>query len=142
VKEAVETVDQLTRRISFAVTGASAITLTASILVLGGAFAAGRRRRIHDAVILKTLGATRGRLILAFALEFLALGIATALFGLLAGSLAAWYVAARVMEIGFHVLAGPALGSAAVALLVTLGLGLAGTWRVLGAKAAPVLRNL
>ena len=34
------------------------------------------------------------------------------------------------------------LGAVALALVLTVGLGLAGTWRVLGAKAAPVLRNL
>jgi putative ABC transport system permease protein len=110
--------------------------------VLGGAFAAGRRQRIRDAVILKTLGATRLRLITAFSLEFLMIGGATAVFGLLAGSLAAWFILSNVMEIGFHFLAGPALGAALAALLLTLGFGLAGTFRALGQKAAPVLRNL
>jgi putative ABC transport system permease protein len=88
------------------------------------------------------LGATRRRLILALALEFLLLGLATAFFGLLAGSAAAWFVLGRVMDIGFSFLAGPALGAAGLALLLTLAIGLLGTWRVLGAKPAPVLRNL
>ena len=39
--------------------GASAVTLLAAALVLGGALAAGHRHRVYDAVILKTLGATR-----------------------------------------------------------------------------------
>ncbi len=43
-----------------AIRGASAITLIAAALVLGGALAAGHRHRVYDAVILKTLGATRG----------------------------------------------------------------------------------
>ena len=46
------------------------------------------------------------------------------------------------MEVPFAFLPGPALGAAALALLLTLGFGLGGTWRVLGQKAAPVLRNL
>ena len=79
------------------------------MLVLGGAFAAGRRQRIRDAVILKTLGATRGRLTAAYALEFLFLGAAAAVFGVVAGSLAAWYVLTRVMDTDFAFLAGPAL---------------------------------
>jgi putative ABC transport system permease protein len=29
-----------------------------------------------------------------------------------------------------------------IALVLTIGIGLLGTWRVLGHKAAPVLRNL
>ena len=43
-----------------AIRGASAITLVAAVLVLGGALAAGHRHRVYDAVVLKTLGATRG----------------------------------------------------------------------------------
>ncbi len=54
-----------------ALRGASSITLIAAALVLGGALAAGQRFRIYDAVVLKTLGATRGRLIAAYALEYL-----------------------------------------------------------------------
>ena len=142
VKEAVEAANSVVERIGWAVRGASAITLLASVLVLGGAFAAGRRQRIHDAVILKTLGATRARLIAAFSLEFLIIGLATVVFGLVAGAGAAWLVLVQVMEIEFNFLPGPALGSAAAALIVTLGLGLAGTWRALGQKAAPILRNL
>jgi putative ABC transport system permease protein len=142
VKDAIAQINTLVEQIAWAVRGASAIALIASALVLGGAFAAGRRQRIHDAVVLKTLGATRRRLVGAFALEFLILGAATAVFALLAGAAAAWLVLSRIMDIGFVFLAVPAVGAAIVALAVTLALGLAGTWRALGQKAAPVLRNL
>jgi len=142
VKDAIETANGIVEQIGWAVRGASGVTLAASILVLGGAFAAGRRRRTEDAVILKTLGATRGRLVATFALEFLLLGGATAVFGLIAGSLAAWFVLATIMDVPFAFLPGPALGAALAALALTLVFGLAGTWRVLGARAAPYLRNL
>ena len=71
------------------------------MLVLGGALAAGHRQRRQDAVILKTLGATRSRLLSAFSLEYGLLGIATALFAAAAGTAAAWYVVVRVMELEF-----------------------------------------
>jgi len=38
--------------------------------VLAGALAAGHRARLYDAVVLKTLGATRGKLVTAYALEY------------------------------------------------------------------------
>ncbi len=142
VKEAIETANGIVEQIGWAVRGASAVTLLAAMLVLGGAFAAGRRRRTEDAVILKTLGATRRRLIAAFSLEFLLLGAATAVFGLVAGSLAAWFVLRTIMDVPFAFLPGPALGAALAAPVLTLIFGLAGTWRVLGQKAAPHLRNL
>ena len=109
VKEAIETANGIVEQIGWAVRGASAITLTASMLVLGGAFAAGRRRRTEDAVILKTLGATRGRLIAAFSIEFLLLGAATVVFGLIAGAIAAWFVLRSIMDVPFAFLPGPAL---------------------------------
>ena len=71
------------------------VALVAAMLVLGGALAAGHRHRVYDAVVLKTLGATRGKLIGAYALEYLLLGSATALFGVAAGSIAAWLVVTR-----------------------------------------------
>jgi putative ABC transport system permease protein len=43
--------------------------LIAAALVLGGALAAGQRFRIYDAVVLRTLGATRLRLLAAYALN-------------------------------------------------------------------------
>ena len=80
------------------------------MLVLGGALAAGHSYRVYDAVVLKTLGATRGKLIGAYALEYLLLGSATALFGVAAGSVAAWLVVTRVMNLTFVWLPGPGGG--------------------------------
>jgi putative ABC transport system permease protein len=89
------------------------------------------------------LGATRRRLLAALVIEYALLGMATAVFGLLAGSLAAYLILIRVMGLEtFLWLWGPAIGAAAIALLVTVGLGLLGTWRVLGQKPAAYLRNL
>jgi putative ABC transport system permease protein len=111
-------------------------------LVLGGALAAGHRHRVYDAVILKTLGATRRHLISAYSIEYLLVGSATALFGMLAGSLAAWLIVAQLMHLSFTWLPWPALAAAATAVMVTVALGLAGTYVALGQKPAPVLRNL
>ena len=81
VKEALEAIGAVVANLLLAIRGASAVTLIAAALVLGGALAAGHRSRVYDAVILKTLGATRARLIGAYATEYLLLGAASALFG-------------------------------------------------------------
>jgi putative ABC transport system permease protein len=142
VKDALDAVGGLVTSLVTAVRGASMVALVAAVLVLGGALAAGHRHRVYDAVILKTLGATRRRLIGAYALEYLLLGIATALFGVAAGSVAAWLVVTNVMNLTFVWLPGPALAAAFGALLVTVAFGLIGTFSALGHKPAPVLRNL
>ena len=142
VKEALETINRLVGDLALGIRAASGITILASILVLGGALAAGHRHRVYDAVILKTLGAVRARLLAAFAIEYLLLGFATALFGLVAGGLAAWVIVTEVMDLDFHFDAAGAALAAGSALVITVALGLAGTWRILGEAPARHLRNL
>lgn len=142
VREVMETVGAVVTNLALAIRGASAVTLISAILVLGGALAAGHRHRVYDAVILKTLGATRLRLLGGYALEYLLIGLATALFGVFAGSVAAWLIVTRLMTLSYSWQAGSAAGVVASALVVMLGLGLAGTLLALNQKPATVLRNL
>jgi putative ABC transport system permease protein len=142
VREALETIGSVVANLVLAIRGASAVTLISAILVLGGALAAGHRHRVYDAVILKTLGATRARLLGAYALEYLMIGFATAVFGVIAGSVAAWLIVTRLMTLSFVWQAGSAAGVVLAALVVTVGLGLAGTLLALNQKPATVLRNL
>ena len=142
VKDALEAVGSIVANLVLAIRGASAITLISAALVLGGALAAGHRSRVYDAVILKTLGATRLRLLTAYAIEYLLIGAATAVFGVIGGSLAAWLIVAQLMHLSFTWLPEPALAAALAAVAVTVTLGLAGTYVALGQKPAPILRNL
>jgi len=142
VKDALEAVNTIVAQLVTAIRGASSIALAASLLVLAGALAAGHRARLYDAVVLKTLGATRSRLIGAYALEYGVLGLATALFGLLAGTVAAWLIVTRVMNLAFTFEPAGALVAASLAVVAAIGLGLLGTLRILGQKPAPYLRNL
>jgi len=142
VKDALDAVAGVVMNLVLAVRAASSITLIAAVLVLGGALAAGHRHRVYDAVILKTLGATRRQLMTAYAIEYLLIGAVTVLFGVAMGTLAADLIVTRVMEFPFVFVAGQAAGAALAALLVTLALGLAGTFTALGRKPAEVLRNL
>ncbi len=142
VKDALDVVNRIVAQLGAAIRVAASVALIASVLVLSGALAAGNRARIHDAVVLKTLGATRRTLISAFSLEYALIGLATALFALAAGGVAAWFVVARVMNLPSSFMPEVAVMTVVVALVLTVGFGLLGTWRVLGHKAASVLRNL
>lgn len=142
VKDALDVVNELVGQLATAIRAAAAVALIASILVLAGALAAGNRARVHDAVVLKTLGATRTTLIRAFSYEYMMLGLATAVFALFAGGVAAWFVVSRIMKLPSSFLPDVAVTTVVIALVLTVGMGLAGTWRILGQKAAPVLREL
>lgn len=142
VKDALEAVNDVVSQLVTAIRGASSIALLASLLVLAGALAAGHRARLYDAVVLKTLGATRARLVLAYGLEYGLLGLATAIFGLLAGTSAAYMIVAHVMNLSFVPDLSGALLASILAVLVSVCLGLAGTWRILSQKPAQYLRDL
>ena len=142
VRDALDAVGHVVTNLVLGLRGATALTLVVALLVLGGALASGHQNRVHDAVVLKVLGASRGRLMSAYVLEYLLVGGATALFGIAAGSAAAALVLTRVMNLSFGWLPGPAFGAAAGAIAATVLLGLVGTFAALGQKPAPVLRNL
>jgi putative ABC transport system permease protein len=142
VKDALDAIGDLVGRLVLAIRGASAVAVLASLFVLAGAIAAGHRARLYDAVVLKVLGASRSRLLTAYAIEYAALGLATALFGLAAGTLAGWVIVAKVMHLDFRLDLSGALVAALAAVALAILLGLAGTWRILGQKPAPYLRQI
>lgn len=141
VGDALDTVNDLVRQLAWGMRAASSLAIIASILVLAGALAAGQRERIYDAVILKTLGATRGQVLRAYSLEYCLLGVITAVFALIIGHVAAYLVLTEMMEMTFS---WQPLVSAIVvvlAMLLTILLGLIGTWSSLNRKPAQILRN-
>ena len=85
---------------------------------------------------------SRGRILLAFIIEYGLLGLATALFGVLAGTACAWLIVATLMDFSFTLLPGPALIAAFGAMALTIGFGLIGTWHILGQKPAAHLGSL
>jgi putative ABC transport system permease protein len=141
VRDALATVDSLIGEIGTAVRLTAAVALIAGTLVLAGAIAAGERRRIYDAVVLKVLGATRGTIVRAFLVEFGLLGFMASVIAIILGSLAAWAVIVPVMDLHWRFSTVTALAVAGIAAGITLVFGLVGTWRALGQHAAPLLRN-
>jgi putative ABC transport system permease protein len=142
VREALDAIEALIAKLAIAIRSASGIALSTSVFVLAGALAANQRARIYDSVVLKILGATRRRLLMAFLIEYALLGAATAAFGLAAGIGAAYLIVTRVMQLDFAFYWPAALVAALAALALTVGLGLAGTWRILGLRPSSVLREL
>jgi putative ABC transport system permease protein len=142
VRDALEMIEALVAKLAVAIRAATGVALATSVLVLAGALAANRRARIYDAVVLKILGATRARLLIAFLLEYALLGATTVAFGLAAGAGAAYAIVTRIMQLDFALSWPAALAAAAAGLALTVALGLIGAWRILGQKPAAYLREL
>lgn len=141
VRDAINAVEQIVSQLALAIRASSGIALVASILVLAGALAATARTRQQEGVILKTLGATRSTLLKALLVEYAALGAIAAVFGLLCGAIGARFVVVEIMRLDFIVPWVTIVSIAISAFLVTIILGLIGTWHLLGQKPAPYLRH-
>ncbi len=141
VADVLSTVGELLGRIGAALGATAAVTLAAGALVLAGAVAAGQRRRIQEAVILKSLGATRAQIRAAWLVEFGVLGMAAGLLAAAVGTAASWAVLRQVMGADWSFLPGRLVLTIAGCVALMLGFGYAGTAAALGARAAPLLRN-
>jgi putative ABC transport system permease protein len=114
------TVGGILEKVSVAVRFLGVFCLAVGIPVLVSAVAATRRDRLRDAVLLKTLGATRaqiGRILLA---EYAVLGALGAVAGMLLSFAGAWGLQRWVFKGAFE----PALGSAAAIAGVLIALTL------------------
>ncbi len=141
VRDMLDAFSAVFAKVMTAVRLAGGVTLLAGALVLAGALATAQRRRILEAVILKTLGATRRRILIAHGLEYLLLAGVTALFAVVLGAVGAALVVTQLMNISFS------FSGTAVAMALGLSMGLVlvfggvGTWSVLRAPAVPFLRS-
>jgi putative ABC transport system permease protein len=110
-------------------------------LVLIGAALSGERDRVYEAAVLKTLGASRGRILQSLALRSALMGAGAGVVALAAGIAGGWAVCTFVMETDYSVIWGNALAIVLGGLLANLVAGLVFAWRPLAARPAQVLRS-
>lgn len=140
VGDIVEAAKEMLGRVMAAIGATAGITLLIGAAVLAGAVAAGQERRKYLAVIFKTLGATRSRIIRAELLEFGLPGLATALLAIVIATVTAWALCKWAFEVDFVFSGVAAAETVLLALALVLSIGAVTTWLVLSAKAAPYLR--
>lgn len=141
VRDAINAFNVIFTRIMNAVRVAGGVTLLAGSLVLAGALATAQRRRVHQAVILKVLGATRRRILTAHAVEYLMLAVVTGLIAIAIGTASAWIALTRVMDLPLLFSWSAIAQALGGALALVILFGAVGSAAVLRAPAAPQLRS-
>jgi putative ABC transport system permease protein len=120
--------------------GAGVVLLT-GLVVLIGAAAAGERARAYEAAVLKTLGASRGRILVSFAMRAAIVGAGAGVISVSYGAAASWAVMTQVMQSDFVFHTPSALfvifGGVAASLLAGLGFALSS----LSIRPAHILRG-
>jgi putative ABC transport system permease protein len=96
---------------------------------------------VRDAVILKTLGATRSQIRAAWLVEYALIGLVAGSLAALAGSAASWAVVSLVMRADWVLLPGTLAATVLGCTLLTLLCGQIGTALALRARPGPMLRN-
>ncbi len=141
VADVIAAVAKIFGQLAAALAALAGVALMAGMLVLAGAVAAEGRRRVRQAVILKTLGATRAQIRAAWLVGFGAEGVVAGVIAALVATGASFGVVRYLMGGRWVFLPAPLAAVMAGAILLLLIAGYAGTGAALRAKAAPWLRN-
>jgi putative ABC transport system permease protein len=116
-------------------------SLVTGTIVLVGAVSASRLQRIREAVLLKTLGATRSQVLKILVAEYTALGILAAQASVVLASAAGWALARWIFEAPFSLPALELGGLTLVLVALTLTIGLWNSAEILKRAPLAVLRE-
>ena len=141
VADILQAVADLVGKLAAALAATGAVTLASGALVLAGAVAAGQRRRVAEAVVLKTLGATRAQIRTAWLVEFGVIGLAAGVIAAALGTAASWGVVHYLLRAPWSFLPGTLALVMGGCVVLMLGFGYAGTSAALRVRPAPYLRD-
>ena len=132
-----EVIDQVALVVRFI----SAFAILAGVIILASSIAGSRMRRVREVVILKTLGATRGKVAAIFSVEFLLLGLVAGVMGSVLAVGFTNVLLTQLLDAEFQFAWGPNLlaifGSAGIAMVA----GWAASYRILDQKPLEILRD-
>jgi putative ABC transport system permease protein len=140
VREQLEAATGLFDRLALAVRAAAGVAALAGVLVLAGAIAAGARARGREAALLKVLGAARGQVLGAYAIEYGAVGLIAGTAGVALGVAAAWPVVVKVFEAHWSIDWPGVFALIGGAVLLAGSGGTLAALHALAKRPAPVLR--
>jgi putative ABC transport system permease protein len=138
--DVLERIESVVRQITFVVRFLAGFSIFAGLMILASSIASTRFRRTREAVVLKTLGATRGRIIRIFSVEF-------SVLGLLAGAVGAVFanlltrVLLHQLEAQWHFEWMATLVALVGTAVLAAATGWLASYRILGLRPLEVLRE-
>jgi putative ABC transport system permease protein len=140
VAQAMETVRAVVIQITYVIQFLAAFSIFAGVVILASSIAGTKYRRIREVVVLKTLGATRGRIAAIFSIEFAVLGLVAGVVGIGFANLITRTILHQMnvayqaqLLLNFSALAGVAA--------LTVATGWMASYRILEQKPLEVLRE-
>jgi putative ABC transport system permease protein len=140
VADVMQRIESVVDQITFVVRLLAGFSILAGLTILASSIASTRFRRMQEAVVLKTLGATRVRIVRTFSVEFSVLGLLAGAVGVVFANLLTRVLLHR-LEVGFHIAWGVTLTALAGTAVLATATGWIASYRILGLRPLEILRE-
>ncbi|HEY1160276.1 MAG TPA: FtsX-like permease family protein [Terracidiphilus sp.] len=138
--DVLDRIESVVDQITFVVRFLAGFSIFAGLMILASSIASTRFRRMQEAVVLKTLGATRMRIVRTFSVEFSVLGLLAGSVGVVFANLLT-RVLLRKLEVGFHIEWFATLIALVGTAVLATTTGWIASYRILGLRPLEVLRE-
>lgn len=140
IADVLDRIESVVDQITFVVRFLAAFSILAGLMILASSIASARFRRMREAVVLKTLGATRMRIVRIFSIEFSVLGLMAGSVGVVFANILT-RVLLRRLEVGFRVDWFATIVALVGTAILATGTGWIASYRILGLRPLEVLRE-
>jgi putative ABC transport system permease protein len=138
--DVLERIESVVDQITFVVRFLAGFSIFAGLTILASSIAGTRFRRMREAVVLKTLGATRMRIVRTFSVEFSVLGLLAGSVGVVFANLLT-RVLLKKLDVAFHVEWKATLFALLGTAILAAATGWIASYRILGLRPLEVLRE-
>jgi putative ABC transport system permease protein len=138
--DVLDRIESVVDQITFVVRFLAGFSIFAGLMILASSIASTRFRRMREAVVLKTLGATRMRIVRTFSVEFSVLGLLAGSVGVVFANLLT-RVLLHKLEVPFHIEWTATLVALVGTAVLATATGWIASYRILGLRPLEVLRE-
>jgi len=140
-REIIDAITSVIDNVTLAVTVVGTLVVVSGLMILIGAVAMTKFRRVYEAAIFKTLGATRSLIATVLVLEYGLLGLLAGGIGAAGAVALSWAISKYALDIPFNPLIGVSLAGVVITTLLVAAIGVISSWDVLQRKPLATLRG-
>jgi putative ABC transport system permease protein len=135
-----QTVENVVSKISLVIRFMALFTVFTGLTVLAAAILTGRYQRVREAVLLRTIGASRRQVGQILLVEYFLLGLVASGTAVVLSTGSTWALAHFLFEAPYHFAMIPAISAIVIVCAVTMLMGFFGTRGLLSRPPLEVLR--
>jgi putative ABC transport system permease protein len=140
IADVLDTIQAVVHQITIIVRFLAGFSILSGAVILASSVASTRFRRVREVVVLKTLGARRGRVSAVFGVEFTVLGLLAGVVGVFFANLLS-SVLLHKLEVGYRLEWTASVAAVLLTAVLAVVTGWLASFRMLGQKPLEVLRD-